>query len=53
MCFHVSLYISLALLSLAANRTTPDPATRFVHILNHGLGNLVLQSWKENTSQEI
>ena len=53
MCFHVSLYISLALLSLAANRTTPDPATRFVHILNHGLGNLILQSWKENTSQEI
>ena len=49
----MSLYISLALLSLAANGTTPDFATRFIHILDHGLGNLLLQSWKENTSQEF
>ena len=53
MRFHVSLYIGLPLLSLAANGTTPDSVTRFIHILDHGLCNLFLQSWKENTSQEF
>ena len=53
MCFHVSLYISLALLSLAANRTTPDSATGLIHILDHGLGYLLLKSCNENTIKKF
>ena len=53
MRFHVSLNIGFSLLSLVANGTTPESVSRFIHILDHGLCNLFLQSWKENTSQEF